>query len=173
MSKIGLHCSFGHLKHKLWPKEGLGVKLAVWLPTTKSRESTWFTCLQTSCNIPLESSRRELQLCFGLHFDWRFDCKVMGLQSRGRPNLGDFGTPTWESQDKKPFGCGLRCQPQSILYISTNMVCVCVCVWWMSLMNVFLSFCLSGRKDPKKGRMGPAGGGRGVGGGQGRGGGGQ
>ncbi len=27
MSKVGLHCSFGHLKHKLWPKEGPGVKL--------------------------------------------------------------------------------------------------------------------------------------------------
>jgi hypothetical protein len=22
MSKMGSHCSFGHLKHKLWPKEG-------------------------------------------------------------------------------------------------------------------------------------------------------
>ncbi len=29
MSKMGSHCSFGHLKHKLWPKEGQGVKLPV------------------------------------------------------------------------------------------------------------------------------------------------
>jgi len=28
MSKMGSHCSFGHMKHKLWPKEGPGVKLA-------------------------------------------------------------------------------------------------------------------------------------------------
>jgi hypothetical protein len=41
--KMGLHCSFKHLKHKLWPKEGPGVELPVWLPTTKSRESTRFT----------------------------------------------------------------------------------------------------------------------------------
>jgi hypothetical protein len=27
MSKMGLHDSFGHFKHKLWPKEGPGVKL--------------------------------------------------------------------------------------------------------------------------------------------------
>jgi len=27
MSKMGSNCSFGHLKHKLWPKEGPGVKL--------------------------------------------------------------------------------------------------------------------------------------------------
>jgi hypothetical protein len=33
------HWSFGHLQPKLWAKEGPGVKLAVWLPTTKSQES--------------------------------------------------------------------------------------------------------------------------------------
>jgi hypothetical protein len=27
-------------------------------------------------------------------------------QSRGSPNCENFGTPTWESRDKKPFGCG-------------------------------------------------------------------
>jgi hypothetical protein len=29
MSKIGLHDPFGHLKHKLWPKERSRVKLVV------------------------------------------------------------------------------------------------------------------------------------------------
>jgi len=43
MSKMGSHCSFGHLKRKLWSKEGPGVKLPVWLPTTKSQELTQFT----------------------------------------------------------------------------------------------------------------------------------
>ncbi len=38
------HESFGHLQPKLWAKEGPGVKLAVWLPTTKSRESTRSQC---------------------------------------------------------------------------------------------------------------------------------
>jgi hypothetical protein len=28
---------FEYLKQKLWPKEGSGVKLPIWLPTTKSR----------------------------------------------------------------------------------------------------------------------------------------
>jgi hypothetical protein len=54
---MGLHCSFWHLKHKLWPKEGPGVKLPVWLSIRKSQESTRFTCLQTALDIPLESSR--------------------------------------------------------------------------------------------------------------------
>jgi hypothetical protein len=87
------HFSFGHLKHKLWPKEGLRVKLAIWFPTTKSQESTWFTCLQRACNIPLERSRRELQLCFRPHLNRRSARKVMGLQSRENLNLSDFGTP--------------------------------------------------------------------------------
>jgi hypothetical protein len=38
----GLHDLFGQLKHRLWPKEGLRVKLAIWLPTTKSQESPNF-----------------------------------------------------------------------------------------------------------------------------------
>jgi hypothetical protein len=38
MSKMGSHFSFGHLKHKLWPKEGMGVKLPIWLSTTKSQD---------------------------------------------------------------------------------------------------------------------------------------
>jgi hypothetical protein len=27
MFKMGLHDPFGYFKHKLWPKEGLGIKL--------------------------------------------------------------------------------------------------------------------------------------------------
>jgi hypothetical protein len=45
MSKMGLHAPFGHLNHKLWPKERLGVNLAIWFLTTKIRESTWFPCV--------------------------------------------------------------------------------------------------------------------------------
>jgi hypothetical protein len=64
MSKMASHEPFGHLQHKLWSKEGLGVKLAVWLPTTKSRESTRFRCVQVKCNTSLKSSWQELQVWF-------------------------------------------------------------------------------------------------------------
>jgi hypothetical protein len=47
---------FGHLQHKLWSKEGPGVKLTVWLPTTKSQESIRPGCVQVECSTPLESS---------------------------------------------------------------------------------------------------------------------
>jgi hypothetical protein len=103
---------FWHLKHKLWRKERSRVKLTIWLPTTKSQESTWFPRMQVAYDIPLESSWRGLQLCFKPHCNWRSTCKVMGPQSRGSPS---GGIPTLESRDKKPFGCGPRAEVQSIL----------------------------------------------------------
>ncbi len=37
MPKMDLHDSFEYLKHKLWPKKGLGVKVLIWLLLTKSQ----------------------------------------------------------------------------------------------------------------------------------------
>jgi hypothetical protein len=112
---MGSHRPFGHLKHKLWSKERSGVKLAVWLPTTKSPESTWFPCVTVACNISLESSWQRIQLCLRPHCNRRFACEVMGPQSRRSPSCGNFGTPTWESRDKMPFRCGPRGNAQRIL----------------------------------------------------------
>jgi hypothetical protein len=115
MSKMGSHRRFGHLKHKLWPKERPGVKLAVWLPTTKSQESTRFPCVQVACDIFLEISQQGIQFCFKPQLHWRSAHKVMGLQSHKRPNFGNFGIPIWESRDKMSFWCGPHGEAQSIL----------------------------------------------------------
>jgi hypothetical protein len=40
------------------------------------------------------------------------------------PNQDSFGTPPWESRDKKPFGCGCRREAHSILYGGR---------WWLPL----------------------------------------
>jgi len=56
----------------------------------------------------MESSRQEMQLCFRLHLDRRSTHKIMGLRNCRSPKFGNFGTLTWESRDKKPFGCGPR-----------------------------------------------------------------
>jgi hypothetical protein len=103
MFKMSSHYSFGHLKHKLWPKEGPEIKWSVWLPTIKSWKSTQFLCVKMACNILLKRSWWGLQLCFRPHLNQRAARKVMAPQSRESPNLGDFKTPTWESRDKKPF----------------------------------------------------------------------
>jgi len=93
MFEMGSHDSFGHLKRKLWPKEGPKVKLAIWFSTTKSQELSRFPCVHVTCNIPLESSQWGLRLFFRPHLDQRFAHKVMGPQSCGSPKFGNFRTP--------------------------------------------------------------------------------
>jgi hypothetical protein len=51
----------------------------------------------------------DLIMIGGLH-------EVMRPQSRGSPNCWNFGTPTWESQDKKSFGFSSHGELHSILY---------------------------------------------------------
>jgi hypothetical protein len=115
MSKMGSHDPFRHLKHKSWPKEGLGVKLTIWFPTTKSRESPQFPSVQVACDILLKISWQGLQLCFRPHFNQRSAHKVMGPQSCESPSCENFETPTWESQEKMLFGCGPCGKVESIL----------------------------------------------------------
>jgi hypothetical protein len=91
------HWQFGHLKPKLWAKEGPGVKLPVWLPTTKSRESTSSRRPIWACNMALERSQRGLQLWFRPRRDPTLQSGVMAVQSFG--SLGGtisglhFGSP--------------------------------------------------------------------------------
>jgi len=125
MSKMGSHYSFGHLKHNLWPKEGLGVKLPVWLPTKKSRELTRFIWLQTTCHTPLKSSRRELQLCFRAHLDPRSTCKVMGLQSRGSALSAVVYSP----------------RPDGFPQVRAVVSFVCPCCPWLVLAPKVLQLC--------------------------------
>jgi hypothetical protein len=79
--------------------------------------------VQVKCDTPLESSRGELQVCFKPHPNRRSELGVMSSQSPGSSNRDIFGTPLWESWDKKPFVC--RCgQTQRILYGGR---------WWLPL----------------------------------------
>jgi len=107
---------FGHPQLKLWAKEGPEVKLAVWLPTTKSREFTSFRCPILECDMALKSSRGELQLWFRPRLDRTLQSGVMSFQSPGTPTQDSFETPTWESREKEPFGCSLCGELQNILY---------------------------------------------------------
>jgi len=102
------HWSFGHLQPKLWAKEGPGVKLVVWLPTTKSSESTSLQPPNWKCDTSLERSRRGLQVWFRPRRDQTSQSGVMSSQS--------LETPTWESREKEPFGCSLHGALQRILY---------------------------------------------------------
>jgi hypothetical protein len=117
------HWPFGNLQPKLWANERPGVKLAVWLPTTKSQESTSSRPPNWECDMELERSRRGLQLWFRFCRDQTLQSGVMSAQSPETPTgtisgqfRDNFETPTWESREKEPFGCSPCGALQRILY---------------------------------------------------------
>ncbi len=83
--KIGSHNPFGYLKHKLWPKEELGVKLPIWIATTKSHESPWCTYVKVARHILVKRCWWGLQLCFRPHLNHMSTQEVMGFQCHGSP----------------------------------------------------------------------------------------
>jgi hypothetical protein len=132
MLKMALLEPFGHLQHKLWMKEGPGVKLTIWLLTIQSRESTRPRCVQVECNT---------QQLFHLHYpsrrwkavkeSYKFALdlipikglskelwipKILGVQARTVSGLllESPGTKMW-------FECRCRGQTQKILYMGR---------WW-------------------------------------------
>jgi hypothetical protein len=69
------------------------VKLTIWLPITKSQESTQFPHVQATCDIPLKSFWRGLDFCFRPHCHWRSARQIMCFQScRSLENFGSPGT---------------------------------------------------------------------------------
>jgi hypothetical protein len=64
--------------------------------------------------------------CFKPHPNRRFEQRIMTPQSGESPNWDSFGTPPWESRDKKPFGCRCRRKMQRILYGGR---------WWLPLSS--------------------------------------
>jgi hypothetical protein len=93
ISNMGLNYPFGHLKHKLWSKERIGVKLTIWFPTTKSQESTRFPRVQAAWDISLQSSRWGIKICFRPHCNRRFACTVMDPKVVGISIVGILGLP--------------------------------------------------------------------------------
>jgi hypothetical protein len=97
MFKVGSHHPFGHMKHKLWPKERPGIKLTIWLSTTKSRESTELTCVQVSCDISLESFWRRYNFASNLISIQGLHAKLWAPKVVGVPTLAisrlSFGSP--------------------------------------------------------------------------------
>jgi len=90
--------------------------------------------------MALESYRGELQHWFKPRLDWILKSGVMSSQSPGTLTRDNFGTPTWESREKVPFGCSLGGELQRILYGGRWWVpsspghgdsCVSKCPWFV------------------------------------------
>jgi hypothetical protein len=100
--------SFGHLQPKLWAKEGPGVKLAIWLPTTKSQESTRPQRALGECDTALESSQRGLQVWFRPRPDRRSGREAMMSQSPESPKPGQFRDSTLGVSGKNAIRVQMR-----------------------------------------------------------------
>jgi hypothetical protein len=66
MSEMALYEPFKHLQPKLWAKERPGVKLAVWLPTIKSQESTQIWCQHVERNMVLGTLKENYKIALDL-----------------------------------------------------------------------------------------------------------
>jgi hypothetical protein len=148
------HWPFGHLQPKLWAKEGPGVKLAIWLPTIKSRESTLSWRRLRECDIALERSRWGLQFWLKPCYDQTSQSGIMVVQSFGSP-VGvvsglHFGSPnkmchldvasTASCREYyREWGCGLLPSP------GRGESCVSKCPWQVptpkSVPNAELTSC--------------------------------
>jgi hypothetical protein len=105
MFKMGLDDPFEYLQHKLWLKKKPKVKMSIWLPTIKSWELPWITCVQVACHIFLESSILGIQLFLKPHLNQRFSQDVMAFQSDESPNFENCGTLELGVLKKMTFGC--------------------------------------------------------------------
>jgi len=147
MSKMSSHDPFECLKHKLWPKEGVGVKVPIWLLLIKSRKSPWNKCVQVTCHISLEIFRWGLQFCSKPHFNQRYAQEVMAFQNVKSPNFNNFGTlnlgvpgqneiwmkPLWliiENTIRGKVMASLKFGLWWILWVH-------VCLWFVRALKVF------------------------------------
>jgi hypothetical protein len=108
MYKMGLHDPFGHFKHKLWPKEGLGVP--IWLATTKSWESPRFPCVQVACRWCATYHWKALDKSYNFAWDlisiWGLDAKFMCLKIAEVRVVKISGVPLGSPRTKWHLGAG-------------------------------------------------------------------
>jgi len=106
MFKMGSHDPFGHFKHKLWPKEGSGIKLPIWLPTIKSKKSPRFPYVQVTCDIPLEKSWQGYKFALDLILIKGLHVKLWAPKIMEVPTMGILGFPLGSPETKWHLGVG-------------------------------------------------------------------
>jgi hypothetical protein len=106
MCKMDLHDPFGHLKHKLWPNQGTGVKLTIWLPTIKSWESPRFIL----CRWPTTYRWKDLDEGYNFVLDLIsigvLHTKLLVPKVMGVPAMGISGLPLGSPGTKWHLGAG-------------------------------------------------------------------
>jgi hypothetical protein len=123
------HCSFGHLKHKLWPKQGPRV--------IKSRESTRFTYLQNA-TYRWKALNESYNFAFDHTLIRGLLAKLWGSKVVGLPTWAISGLPLGSPKTKSHLDVGSMASHR-IYYkgegggfpqvrAMVNLVCLC-CSW--------------------------------------------
>jgi len=95
MSKMGSHHQFGHLKHKLWPKEGSKINL---ISLCAGGVQHTIEKLSTRATTLLQTSSPS-EVC---------TANLWGPKIARIPTLANSELPLGSPGAKKPFGCGPR-----------------------------------------------------------------
>jgi hypothetical protein len=106
-AQMGSHDSFGHLKHKLWPKERSGVKLALWLLTTKSWESTRVHTYRWHATYRWKDLDKGYNFAFDLISIGGLHTKLWGPKVVWVSTLGISGLPFGSPETKCHLDVGL------------------------------------------------------------------
>jgi hypothetical protein len=93
MSKTRSHDPFGHLKHKLWPKERSGVKLAVWFRPLKVKNRPDFLMCKWRATYHWKALKKGYNFALDLISIGGLHIKLWGPKVMGIPILG-----FWDSQ---------------------------------------------------------------------------
>jgi hypothetical protein len=104
---MGLYDPFGHLKHKLWPREGPGVKLAIWLLTIKSWESSDFLACRWRATYHWKVFDENYSFVFDLISIRGLHTKLWGPKVVGVPTLAISGLPLGSPRTKSHLDVGL------------------------------------------------------------------
>jgi len=146
MFKMGLYCLFGHLKHKLWPKERPGVKLPVWLSTRKVGNRPDLLGYRQCATYHWKAFDKSYNFVLHLTSIWGLLAKLWGSKVAGVPVGVILGVPGEKSHlDVGPVescrvyykGEGGGGFPQVRAVVSL----VCPCCPWLILAPKVLQVC--------------------------------
>jgi hypothetical protein len=139
---MGSHDPFGHLKHKLWPKEGSGVELAIWLPTTKSQELLRFLTCRWHATYHWKALNEGYNFASNFISIGGFHTKLWAPEVVGVPTLGisrfSFGSPRTK--------CHLRLVPWPVTKYTIKGKVVAFPksgLWWVLWVRISLWFVLA------------------------------
>jgi hypothetical protein len=97
---------FGHLKHKLWPKERPGVKLLIWFPTTKSQNCPDFLVCRWHVTYHWKALDKGYNFILDLMSIKGLHTKLWGPKVVGTPVVGILGLSLGSPRTKWHLGAG-------------------------------------------------------------------